>query len=61
MISLKSDITRKILSYFYLNPHEELYVNELARNLHLDKRNLVKKVRELESEGILKHHERGND
>ncbi|KKM82518.1 hypothetical protein LCGC14_1318790, partial [marine sediment metagenome] len=60
MISLKSKITRKLLNYFFLNPKESLYVNELSRNLALDKRNLVKKIKELETEGILKSQARGN-
>jgi len=60
MISLRSSITKKILSYFFINPHESLYVNELSRKLVLDKRNLVKKIKELEAEGILNHQTRGN-
>jgi len=60
MISLKSIIAQKILNYFFLNPHESLYVNELSRKLTVDKRNLVKKLRELEEEGILKSDKRGN-
>lgn len=60
MISLRSEITKKLLNYFFINPHEELYINELARKLNLDKRNLVKKLRELEENGILKHNIRGN-
>lgn len=60
MISLKSKITKKLLSYFFLNPGESLYVNELARNLALDKRNLVKKIKELETEKLLKSQDRGN-
>lgn len=60
MISLKSTITKKILNYFFVNPHESLYVNELSRKLALDKRNLVKKIKELEQEGILTHETRGN-
>jgi predicted nucleotidyltransferase/biotin operon repressor len=60
MISLRSEITKKILNYFFLNPSESLYVNELSRKLDLDKRNLVKKIRELEKEGILVHQSRGN-
>ena len=60
MISLRSEITRKLLNYFFLNPKESLYVNELSRNLALDKRNLVKKIKELEREGILKSQDRGN-
>jgi len=60
MISLKSEITKKVLNYFFLNPKESLYVNELSRNLALDKRNFVKKIKELETEGILKSQSRGN-
>jgi len=46
MISLRSEITRKLLNYFFINPQENLYVNELSRKLDLDKRNLVKKLKE---------------
>lgn len=60
MISLKSEITRKLLNYFFLNPEESLCINELSRNLALDKRNLVKKIKELETEGILKSQSRRN-
>ena len=60
MISLQSSITQKVLNYFYLNPQDQLYINELARKLQLDKRNLVKKIRELEREGILQSQSRGN-
>lgn len=60
MIPLKSAITKKILNYFFVNPQESLYVNELSRKLALDKRNLVKKIKELELEGILAHEVRGN-
>ncbi|MBU0661678.1 nucleotidyltransferase domain-containing protein [Patescibacteria group bacterium] len=60
MITLKSAITQKLLSHFFLNPHEKLYVNELARKLSLDKRNLVKKLKELEKEGLLASRSRGN-
>jgi len=60
MISLKSAITKKILNYFFVNPQESLYVNELSRKLALDKRNLVKKIKELEQEGMLVHETRGN-
>ncbi|MFH1824994.1 MAG: nucleotidyltransferase domain-containing protein [Candidatus Firestonebacteria bacterium] len=60
MISLRSELTKKLLNYFFINPHENLYVNELSRKLDFDKRNLVKKIRELEKEGILKSQRRGN-
>ena len=60
MISLRSEITRKLLNYFFINPQENLYVNELSRKLDLDKRNLVKKLKELEKDGIMKRQIRGN-
>lgn len=60
MIALRSNITRKVLSLFFLNPQETFYVNELARRLGLDKRNLVKKLHELESVGILRSERKGN-
>lgn len=60
MISLKSEITQRVLNYFFLNPQESLYINELARQLSLDKRNLVKKIRQLENEGLLISRSRGN-
>jgi len=53
MISLRSKITQKVLNFYFLNPHESLYVNELSRRFALDKRNLVKKLRELELAGLL--------
>jgi len=60
MISLGSKITNKLLNYFFINPHESLYINEMSKKLGLDKRNLVKKLKELEKEGILKGQKRGN-
>ena len=60
MISLRSTVTKKLFNYLFVNPGESLYVNELSRKLGLDKRNLVKKIKELEAEGILKSHTQGN-
>ena len=60
MISLRSELTKKLLNYFFINPQESLYVNELSRKLNLDKRNLVKKLKELEKDGILKSQMRRN-
>jgi DNA-binding transcriptional ArsR family regulator len=60
VVSLRSGVIRKVLNYFFVNHHESLYVNELSRKLDLDKRNLVKKLKELESEGLLKSELRGN-
>jgi predicted nucleotidyltransferase len=60
MISLRSEITRKVLNYFFVNPGAGLYVNELSRMLNLDKRNLVKKLKILEAGGVLISQIRGN-
>ena len=61
MLSLRSKITRAVLSYFILHDHAESYVLELARRLDLDGSNLAKKLRELEKEGILKCEEKGKE
>lgn len=60
MISMRSRITKELLNYYFLNPEDSLFVNEISRKLDLDKRNLVKKLKELEEEGILKSEIRGN-
>jgi predicted nucleotidyltransferase len=60
MLSLKSKVTKKVLTFFFTNPHKSLYVNEMAVLLGIDKRNLVKKLRELESLGLMKSAARGN-
>lgn len=54
MISLKSQITKKILNYYFLNPGARQYTNELARSLEIDPKNLDRKLKEFEKEGLLK-------
>lgn len=54
MISLKSNVTKKILNYFFINPNAKHYINEFARMLHLDPKNVDTKLKELEKEGLLK-------
>ncbi len=61
MLSLRSKITRAVLSYFILHDHTQIYVLAMARRLHLDGSNLAKKLRELEKEGILQSEERGKE
>lgn len=53
MVSLKSKTTIKILDYFFLNPRAKNYINELAKILDLDPKNLYRKLKELEKDGIL--------
>jgi predicted nucleotidyltransferase len=59
VISLKSEVTRVLLNYFFINPDQGLFVNEIARNLGLDKRNLVKKLKELEERGLMESQKKG--
>lgn len=59
MISLRSQITIKILDYYFLNPEAEAYINELARILGVDPKNTETKLKELEKEGLLKSEFRG--
>ena len=60
MINFRSKITQKVLSYFLLNPEEEMYVNEIVRRFRVDRGNLVRKLSEWEKEGILIKTKRGN-
>ena len=59
MISLKSKITIKALNYFFLNPRASYYINELARILEVDPKNLDRKLKEFEKAGILESEFRG--
>jgi len=59
-VSLRSKIAQKVLGYFFLNEEAIMYVNEMAKKLAIDKRNLVKKLKEFESAGILSKEKRGN-
>jgi predicted nucleotidyltransferase/predicted transcriptional regulator with HTH domain len=60
MISLRSKVTRAVLNYYFLNPQRRLYLNEISRKLGLDKRNLAKKIGELEEAGLLLTQKSGN-
>jgi len=52
MITLKSKTEQELLNFFFTHEDERLYVNELVRRLDIDKRNLVKKLNELEKLGL---------
>ena len=52
MLSFKSKITQKVLNYFFINQTAKLYVNELAKKLEVDPKNLLRKLNELEREGL---------
>lgn len=61
MMVPRSKITQKVLSYLLLHEEAELYINEMARRLAVDAGNLIRKLRELEAEGILKSRQRGKE
>lgn len=60
MLNLRSKVARELLSFFFLHEEEGFYVNELARRLDLDKRNMAKKLTELEAEGLFQSTHSGN-
>lgn len=60
MFEFRSQITIKVLRYFLLNQKRRHYVNELADLLKMDPGNLFRKLKELESEGIMASEMQGN-
>lgn len=60
MLSADSKIVKKLLGFYFFHEDENFYLNEIVRRLGIDKRNLVKKLRELDQEGILVSEIRGN-
>lgn len=61
MISFRSKISVKLLDYFFLNPSARRYINELARLLEIDPKNLDRKLKELEKSGLLQSEIRGKE
>ena len=60
MLSLRSKVIQAVLNYFFLNSHSALYVNQMAGLFNLDPGNLMRKLAELEREGLLMSEFRGN-
>jgi predicted nucleotidyltransferase len=61
MISFRSKITVKLLDYYFLNPGARRYINELARLLDLDPKNLDRKLKELEKAGLFQSEIKGKE
>ncbi|MBI3332910.1 MAG: nucleotidyltransferase domain-containing protein [Candidatus Omnitrophica bacterium] len=53
MLNLRSKIAQKVLSHLALHERSEMYVNEMCRRFVVDRGNLVRKLKEMEGEGIL--------
>lgn len=60
MLEYRSQITKKVLGYYFLNSDRKHYINELADLLSVDPGNLFRKLKELEREGILISETSGN-
>ena len=60
MIRLGSKVKNKILNYFFINEKRKVYVNELARLLEADPKNVHRALTQLEGEGILRSEFQGN-
>jgi predicted nucleotidyltransferase len=54
MISLRSELRRKLLTYFYTNRSARVYVRQLANALDVDSTNLSRELARLEREGLLR-------
>lgn len=61
MISLKSKIAQKLLTYFFTNKSSERYAAELARTFKEDAKNTYTKLKELQKDGILKSRTQGKE
>jgi len=61
MISFRSKVTQKILGYYFLNPSSKHYINELARILDEDPKNVDSKLKELEQDGLLMSEFQGKE
>lgn len=60
MITLNSQLMQRLLDFFFSHEDERFYVNEIARRLGVDKRNLVRKLKELEKKGLFVTESIGN-
>jgi len=61
MLSLKSKIAQKLLTYFFTNKTGEHYSAELARLLEEDSKNTHTKLKELTADGLLKSRLQGRE
>ncbi|GEM_PF-158784 len=59
MFSLRSELRRKLLTYFYANRSDRVYVRQLANALSVDSTNLSRELARLEREGLLRSEVEG--
>ena len=53
MVSLRSELRRKVLTFFFLNRKARVYVRQLAAALQVDSTNLSRELKRLEKDGLL--------
>ena len=59
MLSLRSDLRRKVLTFFYVNREARVYVRQLAAALDADSTNLSRELTRLAHEGFLSAEREG--
>jgi len=59
MISLRSELRRKLLTFFCLNRKARVYVRQLAEAIEADSTNVSRELRRLEKEGLLRSETEG--
>ncbi len=53
MLSLRSELRRKLLTFFYVNRSARVYVRQLAQALDTDSTNLSRELKRLERDGLM--------
>ena len=61
MVGFRSKVAQKVLNYFFLNESAELYVNEAARLLQEDPKNVYRMLVLFEEEGLLRSCFKGRE
>jgi predicted nucleotidyltransferase len=59
MIPLRSELRRKLLTFFYVNRAARVYVRQLAGELQADSTNMSRELARLEREGLLQAETEG--
>lgn len=59
MISLRSELRRKVLTFFHSNREARVYVRQLAVELDADSTNLSRELARLAREGFLRAEQEG--
>ncbi len=59
MISLRSELRRKVLTFFHMNREARVYVRQLAAELDADSTNLSRELARLAQDGFLRAEQEG--